>query len=74
MPSRIYSRSDNRSLAGVRVGVKDLFDVKGLQTTGGSRAWAAINPIANHTAPAIQRIVSSNLMFILEPVLYFIYL
>ncbi|KAL6416205.1 hypothetical protein AUP68_00419 [Ilyonectria robusta] len=57
VPSRIYSRSDNRSLAGMRVGVKDLFDVKGLQTTGGSKAWATINPIANHTAPAIQRII-----------------
>ncbi|KAF5857938.1 hypothetical protein ETB97_005128 [Aspergillus alliaceus] len=35
VPSRIYSWRDPRPLAGARVGVKDLFDVKGLQTTGG---------------------------------------
>ncbi|KAF7587708.1 hypothetical protein BBP40_006843 [Aspergillus hancockii] len=57
VPSRIYSWKDHRPLAGARVGVKDLFDIKGLQTTGGSKAWTHITPVANATAPAIQRIV-----------------
>ncbi|KAB8233020.1 amidase signature enzyme [Aspergillus alliaceus] len=57
VPSRIYSWRDPRPLAGARVGVKDLFDVKGLQTTGGSKAWTHITPFANVTAPAIQRII-----------------
>ncbi|OGM41183.1 hypothetical protein ABOM_009550 [Aspergillus bombycis] len=57
VPSRIYSWRDPRPLAGARVGVKDLFDVKGLQTTGGSKAWTHITPVANATAPAIQRII-----------------
>nr|POE79833.1 amidase 1 [Quercus suber] len=57
VPSRIYSWSDPRPFAGFRVAVKDLFDLNGLVTTGGSRAWALINPRANRTAPAIQRIL-----------------
>lgn len=57
VPSRIYSWSDGRPFAGFRIAVKDLYDVAGLQTAGGSRAWAEITPTANETAPAIQRLV-----------------
>ncbi|PLB51479.1 amidase signature enzyme [Aspergillus steynii IBT 23096] len=57
VPSRIYSWADQRPLAGVRVAVKDLFDVRGLQTPVGSQAWVSITPIANATAPSIQRLV-----------------
>jgi Asp-tRNA(Asn)/Glu-tRNA(Gln) amidotransferase A subunit family amidase len=39
------------------VAVKDLFDIRGLQTSGGSQAWVEITPIANKAAPAIQRLV-----------------
>jgi hypothetical protein len=57
VPSRMYSWSDNRPFAGFRISIKDLYDIKGLQTSGGSRAWATITPTANKTAPAIQRLV-----------------
>ncbi|GIJ83123.1 hypothetical protein Asppvi_001642 [Aspergillus pseudoviridinutans] len=57
VPSRIHSWNDNRPLAGKRVSVKDLFDVKGLQTSAGSQAWIQVTPIANSTAPAIQRLI-----------------
>lgn len=57
VPSRIYSWNDPRPFAGYRVAVKDLFDMKSLVTTGGSQAWALINPPANATAPSIQRIL-----------------
>jgi hypothetical protein len=57
VPSRIYSWSDDRPFAGFRISIKDLYDITGLQTAGGSRAWAEITPIANETAPAIQRLV-----------------
>lgn len=61
VPSRIYSWSDDRELAGMRVAIKDLYDMKGLQTGGGSQAWIAITPIANTTAPSIQRLVNLRL-------------
>ncbi|KAE8423103.1 amidase signature domain-containing protein [Aspergillus pseudocaelatus] len=57
VPSRIHSWEDPRPLAGKRVAIKDIFDVKGLQTSAGSQAWIQITPIANRTAPAIQRLV-----------------
>ncbi|KAF2748920.1 amidase family protein [Sporormia fimetaria CBS 119925] len=57
VPSRIYSWGDERPLAGERVAIKDLYDIKGLQTSGGSKAWAHITPIANGTAPSVQRII-----------------
>lgn len=57
VPSRIYSWSDPRPLAGARVAIKDLYDMKGLVTSGGSQAWATVNTVANVTAPSIQRIV-----------------
>ena len=57
VPSRIYSWNDPRPFAGYRVGIKDLFDMKGLVTSGGSRAWSEMAQVANETAPSIQRIV-----------------
>lgn len=57
IPSRIYSWNDPRPFAGYRVAIKDLFDMKGLTTTGGSQAWALVNTVANATAPSIQRIL-----------------
>ncbi|KAI1374858.1 amidase family protein [Hypoxylon crocopeplum] len=57
VPSRIYSWGDSRPFAGYRVAIKDLFDMKGLITSGGSQAWAEITEIANETAPSVQRIV-----------------
>ncbi len=59
VPSRIYSWTDHRPLAGQRFGIKDIFDIKGLVTTSGSIAWTMITDPANATAPAIQRIVSA---------------
>lgn len=55
--SRIRSRNSSLPFAGFRVGIKDLFDMKGLKTSGGSRAYERITKSANATAPSIQRIV-----------------
>jgi len=44
-------------LARERVSIKDLYDIKGLQTSGGSQAWATITAIANGTAPSVQQII-----------------
>ncbi|KAI2616304.1 amidase family protein [Hypoxylon sp. NC1633] len=57
VPSRIHSWGDPRPFAGYRVAIKDLFDMKGLITSGGSQAWAEITEVANETAPSIQRIL-----------------
>jgi hypothetical protein len=60
VPSRIYSWGDDRPLAGERVAIKDLFDLKGVKTSAGSLSYAEATGIAVETAPAIQRIVRSQ--------------
>ncbi|KAK2024658.1 amidase [Colletotrichum zoysiae] len=57
VPSRLYSIEDTRPLAGQRIGVKDIYDLEGIQTTAGSRAYVAVNGVAKKTAPALQRII-----------------
>ena len=57
VPSRLYSMDNPRPFAGYRVGIKDLFDMKGLITSAGSRAFAHISSPAETTAPSTQRIV-----------------
>jgi Asp-tRNA(Asn)/Glu-tRNA(Gln) amidotransferase A subunit family amidase len=42
VPSRLYSRdaaTDENPLAGLRVVVKDIIDLKGVKTSNGNRAW-----------------------------------
>ncbi|OQO13280.1 hypothetical protein B0A48_01508 [Cryoendolithus antarcticus] len=60
IPSRLYSLTDTRAMAGDRVAIKDLYDIKGLKTTGGSRAWEYIVSPATANAPSIQRIVDQG--------------
>ena len=61
VPSRLYSRLLDKSrypLAGYRFAVKDLMPVRGIVTSGGSRAMLRVyNTPAAVTAPAIEQLV-----------------
>ncbi|KAK4938114.1 hypothetical protein LTR10_021354 [Elasticomyces elasticus] len=57
VPSRIYSWTDDRPLAGQRFAVKDIFNLQGIITTSGSASWTRISEPANVTAPAIRRLL-----------------
>lgn len=61
VPSKLYYSlldAEKYPLAGLRFGLKDLMPVKGLVTTGGSRAYARVyDSPANETAPAIERLI-----------------
>lgn len=59
VPSRLYTayKSDPRPLEGRRVAVKDLFDMAGLRTGGGSRAYFNTYPPRDVTAVAVQRLI-----------------
>lgn len=59
VPSRLYFAppSVEKPLSGVRIGVKDLYDLKGLKTSMGSRAWARLYDPAKETAVAVQRLI-----------------
>ncbi|KAK1545748.1 hypothetical protein CPAR01_03250 [Colletotrichum paranaense] len=63
VPSRLYSlsvRSPEKPLAGVRVGVKDIYDLAGVKKSNGNRAWYAFYPPATSTAPSIQALLDAG--------------
>ncbi|KAF8315677.1 amidase signature enzyme [Clavulina sp. PMI_390] len=60
VPSRLYSLyadSKKYPMHGIRVGVKDIIDIKGLRTSNGNRAWYEVYEPVNASAPAIQTLV-----------------
>ena len=59
VPSRLYyaPTSEELPLSGVRVGVKDLYDLAGLKTSMGNRAWFRFYPPADETAASIQYLI-----------------
>jgi hypothetical protein len=65
VPSRLYfEKTASKPLAGVRVGIKDIFDIKGVKTGNGNRAWYKLYPAANKTAEAVQRLIDAGAVII----------
>ncbi|KAI8935518.1 hypothetical protein NX059_008089 [Plenodomus lindquistii] len=61
VPSRLYFRKTaEKPLAGVRIGIKDIYDIKGLRTSNGNRAWYWLYPPANNTAPPVQNLIDAG--------------
>ncbi|CAP61573.1 uncharacterized protein PODANS_4_1770 [Podospora anserina S mat+] len=59
--SRVQRLEPSRKpLAGVRITVKDMFNVKGLTTSLGSREYLALSKPATETAPAIQKLIDQG--------------
>ncbi|KAK4452717.1 amidase signature enzyme [Podospora aff. communis PSN243] len=57
VPSRLYALGDERPLAGVRVGLKDIYDLEGTVTGGGSRSYAEVYGVVGETAVSVKRLV-----------------
>ena len=58
VPSRLICPiSSSKPLANVRLAVKDLFDVKGVKTSGQNRAYKQLYPAANDTAHFLRRLL-----------------
>ncbi|KAL4877398.1 amidase signature domain-containing protein, partial [Aspergillus karnatakaensis] len=65
VPSRLYyTKTAEKPLAGVRLGVKDLFDIKGVKTGCGNRAYYDLYPPANATGPAIQSLIDAGAIIV----------
>ena len=61
VPSRLYyTQTEEKPLAGLRVCVKDIYDIKGVKTGGGSRAYYDLYPPADATAPVVQRLIDAG--------------
>ncbi|OSD00197.1 amidase signature enzyme [Trametes coccinea BRFM310] len=65
VPSRLYfTPTPEKPLAGFRLAVKDIYDVKGLRTGCGNRAFWQLYPPKNRTAPAIQRLLDGGMVLV----------
>jgi hypothetical protein len=65
VPSRLYyTRTEEKPLAGVRIAVKDIFDLAGVRTSNGNRAWWNLYPPANVTAPSMQRLIDAGAIIV----------
>ncbi|KAF9872901.1 hypothetical protein CkaCkLH20_09764 [Colletotrichum karsti] len=64
VPSRLYSLGDDRPLAGIRVALKDIYDLEGVQTSGGSRSYAEVFPPANMTSVPTQKLIDMGAVIV----------
>lgn len=65
VPSRLYyTRTATKPLAGMRLGVKDIYDISGIKTGNGNRAWYKLYSPANATAPAVQRLLDAGAVIV----------
>ena len=65
VPSRLYFiKTAAKPLAGVRIGIKDIYDVAGVRKSNGNRAYYALYPPATATAPSVQRLVNAGAILV----------
>ncbi|RJE22499.1 Glutamyl-tRNAGln amidotransferase [Aspergillus sclerotialis] len=65
VPSRLYfTPTKEKPLAGVRIGIKDIFALAGTKRSNGSRAWYGLYPPANYTSPAIQNLIDAGAVIV----------
>ena len=65
VPSRLhYKATAEKPLAGIRLGVKDIYDVKGVRTSDGNRAWYAFYPEANASALPVQKLIDAGAVIV----------
>ncbi|ORX94204.1 amidase signature domain-containing protein, partial [Clohesyomyces aquaticus] len=65
VPSRLYfTPTEEKPLAGVRIGIKDIYDIKGLRTSNGNRAWYWLYPPANTTATPVQKLIDAGAVIV----------
>lgn len=65
VPSRLYfEKTAEKPLAGVRVGIKDIYDIKGLRTSNGNRAWYWLYAPANNTATPVQNLIDAGAIIV----------
>ncbi|KAL4795142.1 amidase signature domain-containing protein [Aspergillus venezuelensis] len=61
VPSRLYyTPTFEKPLAGLRLGIKDIFHLKGLRTSGGNRAYHDFYPPQNETGSAVQKLIDAG--------------
>jgi Asp-tRNA(Asn)/Glu-tRNA(Gln) amidotransferase A subunit family amidase len=60
---RPASSSQDKSLSGLRLAVKDLFHIVGLPTSAGNPTWLATHDIPAKTAPSVSALINAGANF-----------
>lgn len=65
VPSRLYYTITNEQpLAGLRLGVKDIYDIAGTKRGCGNRAYFDLYPVVNTTVFAIQKLIDNGAILV----------
>ncbi|KAL8940250.1 MAG: hypothetical protein Q9216_002904 [Gyalolechia sp. 2 TL-2023] len=65
VPSRLYyTKTASKPLAGVRLGVKDIYDVAGVKTSNGNRAVYGFYPPKTVNSVPVQRLIDAGAIII----------
>ncbi|KAF2726247.1 amidase signature enzyme [Polychaeton citri CBS 116435] len=65
VPSRLYhTPTPEKPLSGVRLGIKDIYNVKGIRTGNGNRAWYHLYSPAAENAVVVQRLVDAGAIIV----------
>lgn len=65
VPSRLYyTKTTALPLAGVRFGIKDIYDIAGVRTSNGNRAWYHFYPPATKSAVAVQKLIDAGAIIV----------
>ncbi|KAI9726019.1 MAG: hypothetical protein M1834_009430 [Cirrosporium novae-zelandiae] len=65
VPSRLYyPKSNALPLNGVRLGVKDIYDIAGVRTGCGNRAYYSLYPEKNSSAVAVQKLIDAGAIIV----------
>lgn len=56
--------SKSKPLAGLRIAVKDLYDLRGMKTSGGNRALFEMSKSTNSTAVAVQKLIDAGAVIV----------
>ena len=65
VPSRLYyTKTAQKPLAGVRLGIKDIYDVAGVKTSDGNRAWYGFYPPKSVNAVPVQRLIDAGAVIV----------
>jgi hypothetical protein len=65
VPSKLYyTKTAAQPLAGVRLGVKDIYDIAGVKSSLGNRAYYDLYPARTVTALSVQRLIDAGAVII----------
>ncbi|CAK4033314.1 amidase signature enzyme [Lecanosticta acicola] len=65
VPSRLYyTKTTEKPLAGVRLGIKDIYDIAGARTSNGNRAWYHLYAPATEHATPVKRLVDAGAIIV----------